>query len=963
MNLLYSIFVRPIELGLGLLFGAFVGTTGNYGCSLLLMSLSVTLAVAPLYYVAERWKRMDDEIKALMAREIKSVKRHYEGQKQFYLIRNVHRLYGYNPWYALRASFGLLVQIPFFFGAYELLSKNEGLKGQAFLFLSDLGKPDGLLGFANLLPFIMTAMNLASSFVYNRTISFRKNGNLILMALLFLVLLFRSPSALLLYWISNNFLSLLKNTFMPAKRALQSREVEEPGILNVAFSSVKSLYGGSLTRPAMYALLFLSCAMQSWWLIERVESYEYCLALTLALAAGFTLAAIVLCVRKRELKGFGKLLPLAAIWVLFAASGYVLLFERRQNSSISNLNIKALSTFLLDFAAFAGALVVTGVPARSSDRNLGQEEGRRNLLIVAGGSTVFALFVFILSPLQVYFSSPRDVAMSPMELVGGNLPSFLLMAIAGTAIALLCRKNGNGKIAAAVVAMFLAAFSYRFISSGRFGVLDEFALEKDFLLESASAGLFLLDAAILTAALVLGKYLVEKKNKLVISGIALVLAAGATQTVLAATNGSKDGYKASPGPVAGKLPDGSTEAHRFSLKGRNVVFVIADMFNGNYLGRILEERPDYAKTFSGFTWYPNTLSAASHTAASLPFLYGGKDYTPESYLSSHENGLERLRSAAERFYGNFRAAGFALTAVDTLYVDPADFGAKVLRSEDYERYWNERKGSVSAHLDENPKGILLAMLSVFNAAPNFLKPRIYDEGSWIVFRRSYQFDYIARRTAKTYGYLDLLPRLSSTAESGDRLILIHTQFPHEPYGVRADGSIIEGDFPDPKTRSFVDKRSAYYTARKFVDFMAAWISWMKESGVYDNSVIIVVADHGNNVDDHDIALPADLDNPLDRTNLSRARVLLLVKKSNENGDLKTDGRLMSNADVPSILFNTIANATFGPDPTAPGARERTSLDYYRLLDTWKHLLEGADARFTKYSLYGRMDDPSAWKKE
>jgi hypothetical protein len=256
------------------------------------------------------------------------------------------------------------------------------------------------------------------------------------------------------------------------------------------------------------------------------------------------------------------------------------------------------------------------------------------------------------------------------------------------------------------------------------------------------------------------------------------------------------------------------------------------------------------------------------------------------------------------------------------------------------------------------------MLTLFRSAPFSLKARIYDNGSWILFRKSYQFQYIARKIVRTYAYLDLLPQLSSIKTGGNTFKLIHTQFTHEPFGVTADGAIISDEFPDPRTKSFIDGTSAYYTARHFVEFLSRWIDWMKREGVYDNTFIIVISDHGNNANDTGIEFPDSLNNPFDRANLSRAHVLMLVKHYGAHGAVRIDPRLVGNADVPAILFNAVdGGASFGEDPTlnpSPGPR---TLEYASLQGSWKDFLDDEKASFKYYIVRGDTLNPWSWSKE
>jgi YidC/Oxa1 family membrane protein insertase len=214
VNVLQAIFVTPVERLLAFFFVRFVAATGSYGWSLVLLSLAVTVLTAPLYYVAELWKIQEQALQKKMARDLASIKKHYSGEKRFYLVRNVHRLNGYRPYYALRTSLGLLIQIPFFFGAYGYLSRFQGYAGKGFLFIADLGRPDSLLWGAALLPFVMTAVNVVSSLLYTRSRSLKDNAQLFLLALVFLVVLYDQPAGLLVYWTMNNVLAMLKNLLL-----------------------------------------------------------------------------------------------------------------------------------------------------------------------------------------------------------------------------------------------------------------------------------------------------------------------------------------------------------------------------------------------------------------------------------------------------------------------------------------------------------------------------------------------------------------------------------------------------------------------------------------------------------------------------------------------------------------------------------------------------------------------------
>jgi arylsulfatase A-like enzyme len=86
-----------------------------------------------------------------------------------------------------------------------------------------------------------------------------------------------------------------------------------------------------------------------------------------------------------------------------------------------------------------------------------------------------------------------------------------------------------------------------------------------------------------------------------------------------------------------------------------------------------------------------------------------------------------------------------------------------------------------------------------------------------------------------------------------------------------------------------------------------WMDYLKEQGVYDNTRIIIVADHGRQLKlfDYMMFYDGELDalfyNPL-----------LMVKDFNATGEPKTDNTFMTNADTP-----TLATAGLIDNPVNP----------------------------------------------
>jgi YidC/Oxa1 family membrane protein insertase len=187
------------------------------GISILFVSAAISVLCLPLYFVAENWQKAERNIKKKISAKVAKIKAVFSGDERFMLLAVCYRQNHYHPLYALRGSFGLLIQIPFFIAAYSYLSHLEALKGTSFLFIHDLGAPDALFptveggGGINVLSVLMTVINCVSGIIYTRGFPVRDKIQLYGVSVLFLVLLYNAPSGLVLYWLCNNLFSLLKN--------------------------------------------------------------------------------------------------------------------------------------------------------------------------------------------------------------------------------------------------------------------------------------------------------------------------------------------------------------------------------------------------------------------------------------------------------------------------------------------------------------------------------------------------------------------------------------------------------------------------------------------------------------------------------------------------------------------------------------------------------------------------------
>ena len=219
--LLESVFIGPLKLVFEVIYSLAMRFLGNQGLSIVALSLAMNFLVLPLYRRADAMQEQARDTENKLSRVATHIKKTFSGDERMMILQTYYRQNHYKPTDALRGSVSLLLEIPFFMAAYQFLSGMYILDGVSFGPISNLAKPDGLLSVAgvtiNVLPVLMTAINVISSAIYLKGFPLKTKIQLYGMAAFFLVFLYNSPSCLVFYWTLNNLFSLAKTIFYKLK--------------------------------------------------------------------------------------------------------------------------------------------------------------------------------------------------------------------------------------------------------------------------------------------------------------------------------------------------------------------------------------------------------------------------------------------------------------------------------------------------------------------------------------------------------------------------------------------------------------------------------------------------------------------------------------------------------------------------------------------------------------------------
>lgn len=210
-DILYNIFLYPFVFLFYFVLNNSLSFTSS-GIALIILSIVINAIFIPISIFAKKIEVKERDKQKIIKEEVREVKKEYKGEEAFRKIEAIYKKHNYNIFLSFRANLSLLVMIPFFVAAVITLNENQVFTNKSFLMINDLSKQDGILYGVNLLPFLMTFINIVSiKYTYpSKPLLSKDNSLLIILALLFLVYLYNKSSALLVYWTCNNLIYLIR---------------------------------------------------------------------------------------------------------------------------------------------------------------------------------------------------------------------------------------------------------------------------------------------------------------------------------------------------------------------------------------------------------------------------------------------------------------------------------------------------------------------------------------------------------------------------------------------------------------------------------------------------------------------------------------------------------------------------------------------------------------------------------
>lgn len=344
-------------------------------------------------------------------------------------------------------------------------------------------------------------------------------------------------------------------------------------------------------------------------------------------------------------------------------------------------------------------------------------------------------------------------------------------------------------------------------------------------------------------------------------------------------------------------------------KEKNIVVVMLDMFVGIHFEEILKKDPALYKTFSGFYYYPDTVSFGASTIFGKAPIIGGEKISPLKMLKGDGVPLEKkINSAYQELFSDLQKNNWNITFHENVWLKPELISQDVrkvsnLSTNLYLSYvffddWAKEKGMNLDKKYYNPSFLL--SFSLFRVSPLKLKKFVYKRGTWL---GSVNTKYAMIENAKNYSQLRYLSKYSNVNNPFKAFKFISNEATHVPWALNKRCEPINVTEDQSFWTPGMQLQNEYCAIKALGD----WLDWMKKEDIYNNTLIIIVSDHGRiTVKNH--PLPAEdtdfkdyVSPKLDTPFGLQPNALLLVKPYNSEGVLKIENDQMLNSDVHNMI--------------------------------------------------------------
>jgi hypothetical protein len=395
------------------------------------------------------------------------------------------------------------------------------------------------------------------------------------------------------------------------------------------------------------------------------------------------------------------------------------------------------------------------------------------------------------------------------------------------------------------------------------------------------------------------------------------------------------------------------EIYRFSSH-KNVVHIIADGFQSDVFEEIINDGEDgkrFASALKGFVFFKEHMGVFPYTHMTVPAILSGKIYRnhipTDEFLKETIGGKTILNAAHNAGYEIDLATSGSLVG---MYTKGSYTNAYIIPT-------NHHVTAREYELDESAK---LLDLALFRLAPHFLKRYVYNDQLWLVQSLLSDSEYMQLEFFAHNVFLRQLRENMSADRSTAVYKLFHLMLSHNPMVANKNCGYAGRVLPTVRATVKIQAKCG-------LSEVVSLLEKMKELDIYDDAMIVLMADHGA------FAPPIGLKGRLrpdgksivmmDPTTVAMALPLMAIKPPGASGALQIFMAPISIVDTPATIASILGldeefdgASAFDLPPDVLRERRYYSYQYSRSEWTREYLTP-----IQEFIVKGSVFDSGAWQ--
>lgn len=343
---------------------------------------------------------------------------------------------------------------------------------------------------------------------------------------------------------------------------------------------------------------------------------------------------------------------------------------------------------------------------------------------------------------------------------------------------------------------------------------------------------------------------------------------------------------------------------------KNFLIFLVDCVNPQVYQRVMESDADFQGTMEDFTFYPDTTCMYPYTTDSILNILTGAIYRNETVARAYSTNAFNQSPLFEKLTQN----GYDINLYSNSIFWDGERNYNIGNSASI----HDDSIDVTAFMKQELKYVL------FKYLPYKWKPLSKIETLDFTTCRVSNLEYAPYSDSNQVNYKSITENAALEKQEQNYFHFVHCLGSHRGYHL-------------DKNLNYLDHATEEQVVAGCLTMIKSYLQRLKANDAYDNSVIIIMSDHGNNKDEHDTVRPI--------RELERFNALLFIKGVNEKHEMLESDRSVSYAELNNAFLELLdgKQSTELFTDLEPG-RRRTVL--------WKRVAEN-DKQKVEYEIIGK----------